>query len=146
MSPVTGAAGDFAEVKDVNANVVEYVSATGEVVPQFGLVLDVPNAVAVNTTLAGSASYVEVGAIAGAIVVTVPAASAVTPGHMLVINDGNGSVSSSATVAVKTPANGGKIGAVAANTNSTSAASYAFMNAAYSSIRLISDGTNWNPF
>ena len=75
-----------------------------------------------------------------------PASSAVTPSRVLVIVDGNGSVTSSATVAVKTPSGGGKIGAVSAATASTSAASYAFMNAAYESIRLISDGTNWLPF
>lgn len=146
--PVTGGTGDIAEVKDSQANVVEYISSTGEVVPQFGLVLDVPQAAVVaNTTLAGSASYVSVGAVTGAITLTLPAANAVTPGHMLVVNDGNGSVSSSATVSLKTATSAsGKIGAVAAGVASTSAAAYAFMNAAYSSVRLISDGTNWNPF
>lgn len=146
--PVTGGAGDISEVKDINANVVEFISSTGEVVPQFGLVLDVPNAAVVaNTTLAGSASYVEVGAITGAITLTLPAANAVTAGHMLVVNDGNGSISSSATVALKTATSAaGKIGAVAAGVASTSAASYAFLNAAYTGVRLISDGTNWNPF
>lgn len=146
MSPTPGAAGDFAEVKDSNANVDDYISSTGEFVEQAGLVLGLPQSFTATGTVPSSASYVEVGAISGAITLTLPAASAETAGHVLVINDGNGAVSSSATVAVKTPAAGGKIGAVAANTASTSAASYAFMQAAYSSIRLISDGTNWNPF
>ena len=145
--PQAGAAGDYAEVKDSQANVATYVSSTGEFVPQFGFCLDgTPYSVTTTSTLPTSASFVEVGAIAAAIVLTIPAANAVTAGRVLVIADGNGSVSSSATVAVKTPAAGGKIGAVAANTNSTSAASYAFMNAAYESMRLISDGTNWLPF
>lgn len=144
--PTAGGASDYQEFKDSNANVMGYFSSTGEFVPNYGLCLDgTPFAVTANATVPASASYVEVGAIAAAITLTLAAANAVTPGHLLTIGDGNGSISSSATVAVKTPASGGKIGAVAANTASTSAASYAFLNAAWTTIRLISDGTNWNP-
>ena len=144
--PTSGAAGDFAETKDVNANVDEYFSAAGELVEQYGLVLGTPQTYTANAVIPASASNVEIGAVAGAISLTLPAASAVTPGHVLTIHDGNGSVSSSATVGLITPAGGGKIGNVSAATSSTSAASYAFLNAAYTGLRLISNGTNWNPW
>jgi hypothetical protein len=145
--PVTGPVGDFGEQKDVNANVDEYFSAAGELVEQFGFVLGNPQTIATSAaTIPASASNVEIGAVGVAVALTLPAASAVTPGHILLISDANGSVSSSATVSVQTPAGGGKIGAVAAATASTSAASYAFLNAAYTSLRLKSNGTNWNPW
>jgi len=143
--PTPGGAGDFAEVKDVSANVDTFVSATGEFVEQYGLVLGTPQTYTSNSVIPASATNVEIGAIAGAIVLTLPAASAVTPGHILSIHDGNGSVSSSATVGMITPTGGGKIGNVSAATSSTSAASYAFLNAPYTGSLLISNGTNWNP-
>lgn len=144
--PTAGGINDYQEFKDVNANVVAYVSANGEFVTQFGQSVGPMTPVTTTSTIPSSASTVQVGAIAGAITLTLPAASSVTPGRELVINDGNGSISSSATVALKTPASGGKIGGVAANTASTSAAPYAFINAAWGAVRLISDGVNWNPF
>lgn len=146
MSPTAGGVGDVAEVKDINANVSTYVSSAGEFVPQYGLVLGPPLAVTANTTVPASASYVVVKAITGAITLTLPAANAVTPGHLMTIGDGNGSISSSATVATQTATSAsGKIGGVAAGSASTSAASYAFLNAAWTTLRLISDGVNWNP-
>lgn len=144
--PQTGGTGDFAEVKDSNANVDTYVSAAGEFVEQFGLVLGNAQTFSASGTIPSSASNVEIGTISGAIALTVPSASAVSAGHLLSIRDANGTVSSSATVSLQTPSGGGKIGAVAANTASTSAASYAFLNSAYSAVRIISNGTNWNPF
>ncbi len=142
----TGAAGDIGEVKDVNANVDEYFSAAGELVEQAGLVLGLPLSIATSAaTIPASASNVEI-ASAVSVALVIPAASAVTAGHLLSIRDANGTLSSSATCSVATPASGGKIGAVAANTASTSAASYAFINSAYGSMRLISNGTNWNAF
>jgi len=144
--PTTGGAGDYSETKDSQANVVEYTSSLGEQVIQSGLVLGLPQSFTASGAVPSSASNVEIGAISGAITLTLPAASAVTAGHVLTVHDSNGSVSSSATVALQTPASGGKIGAVAANTPSTSAAAYAFLNAAYTGVRLISNGTNWNPW
>lgn len=143
--PTSGGTGDFAEVKDTSANVLGYYSSTGEFVEQYGLVLGTPQTYTANSVIPASASNVEIGAISGAIVLTLPAASAVTAGHILAIHDGNGSVSSSATVGMITPTSGGKIGNVSAATSSTSAASYAFLNAAYTGTLLISNGTNWNP-
>jgi hypothetical protein len=145
--PQAGAAGDYSETKDSQANVVEYESSTGELVEQAGLVLGLPQTYTANATVPASATNVEIGAISGAITLTLPAAGLVTAGHILTIHDGNGSVSSSATVALQTPSSAsGKIGGVAAGSASTSAASYAFLNAAYTGVRLISNGTNWNPF
>ncbi|HEV2346454.1 MAG TPA: hypothetical protein VGS97_20310 [Actinocrinis sp.] len=144
--PTSGAAGDLFEQRDVNANVDTYVSATGELVEQYGLVLGTPQTYTANAVIPVSASNVEIGAIAGAISLTLPAASAVTAGHLLSISDANGSVSSSATVGLITPTGGGKIGNVSAATSSTSAASYAFLNSAYGALRLKSNGTNWNPW
>jgi len=143
--PTPGGAGDFAETKDTSANVDTYVSATGEFVEQYGLVLGTPQTFTASGTVPSSASNVEIGAISGAVILTLPAASAVTAGHILAIHDGNGSVSSSATVAMVTPTGGGKIGNVSAATCSTSAASYAFLNSPYTGTLLISNGTNWNP-
>lgn len=145
--PVTGGAGDYAEVKDSQANVDQYTSSIGEEVEQFGMVFGAPFSVTANATVPASATTVEVGAIAGAITLTLPAAQVVTPGHILYVHDSNGSISSSATVALQTPTSAsGKIGGVTAGAASTSAASYAFLNAAWTSLRLISNGTNWNPF
>ena len=148
--PVTGGAGDISEIKDSQANVVEYISSTGELVSQYGISIDSAPTVVTGSgaaTIPSSASWVEIGAITGAVTLTLPAASAVTPGHVLYVTDGNGSVSSSATVAVKTATSAsGKIGGVAAGSTSTSANTYAFMQAAYSAIHLLSDGTNWSPF
>lgn len=144
--PQAGGVGDIAEVKDVGANVDTYVSSAGEFVEQYGLVLGNPQTYAANAVIPASASNVEIGAVTGAITLTLPAANLVTPGHLLSISDANGSVSSSATVALITPTSGGKIGNVSAATSSTSAASYAFLNAAYTALRLKSNGTNWNPW
>lgn len=144
--PTAGGASDYQEFKDVNANVMAYFSSGGEFVTQYGQCAGPITVVTATGSIPSSASSVQVGAIAAAITLTLPAANAVTPGRELIINDGNGSISSSATVALKTPVGGGKIGGVANNTASTSAAAYAFMNAAWSGIRLQSDGTNWNPF
>lgn len=145
--PVSGGAGDYAEVKDSQANVDQYTSSIGEEVEQFGMVFGAPLAVAANATIPASATTVEVGAVSGAITLTLPAASSVTAGHILYVHDANGSISSSATVALQTPSSAsGKIGGVAAGSASTSAASYAFLNAPWTSLRLISNGTNWNPF
>jgi hypothetical protein len=149
--PQAGGTNDFAEVRDVNGNVLAYTSQFGETVLQNGLALGNPFLVGgANATIPASASLVQtnVAVASGGIVLTVPSASAsnLTPGHVLVIQDANGNASASNTIAVKTPVGGGKIGAVANNTASTSAASYAFINSAYGSIRLITDGTNWNPF
>jgi len=144
--PTAGGINDYQEFKDSNANVLAYFSSAGEFVTQFGAVQGPVTPVTTTSTIPSSASSVSIGAISGAITLTLPAASSVTAGRDLVINDGNGSISSSATVALKTPLGGGKIGAVAANTASTSAAPYAFINAAWGSVRLMSDGTNWNPF
>jgi hypothetical protein len=145
MTPTPGAAGDIGEQKDVNANVLEYFSAAGENVDQYGFALT-PLTISATGSVPSSASNVEIGTISAAIALTIPAASAVTPGHILSIHDVNGSVSSSATVSLQTPTSGGKIGAVVAATASTSAAAYAFMNSAYGSLRIVSNGTNWNPF
>lgn len=145
--PQTGQTGDIAETKDVNADVVTYVSPLGELVEQYGLVLGNPQTFTASGTVPSSASNVEIGAISGAIALAIPAASAVSAGHVLYISDANGSVSSSATVSLSTPSSAsGKIGAVAAGVASTSAASYAFLNAPYTSLRIKSNGTNWNPF
>jgi hypothetical protein len=144
--PQAGAAGDVGEQKDVNANVLEYFSAAGEVVEQFGLALAPFSVASSAATIPASASNVEIGAVGVATVLTIAAASGVTPGHVLLIHDAAGSVSGSATVSVQTPTGGGKIGGVAAATASTSAAAYAFMNSAYGSLRLVSNGTNWNPW
>lgn len=144
--PQTGGAGDYAEVKDVSANVDEYTSAAGEFVEQAGLVLGLPQTFTGNGVVPASASNVEIGTISGPMYLTIPSASAVTAGHLLSIRDANGTVSSSATVGLLTPSGGGKIGNVSAATSSTSAASYAFLNSAYSAVRIISNGTNWNPF
>lgn len=146
MSPTSGGAGDIAEVKDINANVLGYYSAAGEFVEQYGLVLGTPQTFTGNGTIPASASNVEIGSISGPMYLTVPSASAVTPGHLLSISDSAGTVSSSATVGLLTPTGGGKIGNVSAATSSTSAASYAFLNSAYGALRLKSNGTNWNPF
>lgn len=147
---VLGAAGDFAETKDSNANVDSYTSAIGEEVTQFGFALGNPFlfGAAATATVPATVSLAQTNAAAAAsgVVLTLPGANAVNVGHILIIQDANGGVTSSNTVAVKTPAGGGKVGAVANNTASTSAASYAFINSAYGSIRLASDGTNWNPF
>ena len=144
--PTAGGTNDYQEFKDVNANVLAYFSSAGEFVTQYASAQGPVTLVTTTSTVPTSASLVSVGAIAAAITLTLPAANTVTPGRELVINDGNGSISSSATVALKTPASGGKIGGVAANTASTSAAPYAFINAAWGAVRLVSDGTNWNPF
>ena len=148
--PVTGGAGDISEVKDSQANVAEYISAAGELVAQYGICFDstpFPVTGSGAVTVPASASWVEVGAITGAVTLTLPAAGAVTPGRAMMITDGNGSISSSATVALKTATSAsGKIGGVAAGSASTSAAAYAFINAAYGAVRLMSDGTNWSPF
>lgn len=144
--PTPGAAGDFSEVKDVNANVLGYYSAAGEFVEQYGLVLGTPQTYTANAVIPASASNVEIGTLSAAISLTLPAATAVTAGHLLSIHDANGTVSSSATVSLITPTSGGKIGNVAAATSSTSAAGYAFLNAAYTGLKLVSNGVNWNPF
>lgn len=143
--PTAGADGDYAEVKDNNANVLSYHSSIGEFVAQYGLALGAPTTFTANGAVPAAESNVEIGTIAASIALTLPAASAVTPGHILSIRDANGTVSSSATVSLQTPTAGGKIGAVSAATASTSAASYAFMNASYAALRLISNGTNWGP-
>ena len=144
--PTAGGASDYQEFKDSQANVLAYFSSAGELVTQFGQCVGPITVVTATGSIPSSASSVQVGAIAAAITLTLPAANSVTPGRELTITDGNGSISSSATVALKTPASGGKIGGVSANTASTSAAPYAFINAAWGAVRLISDGTNWNPF
>jgi hypothetical protein len=146
---VQGGTNDFAEIKDSNGNVLVYVSQNGEFVVQTGFVQGSPFPFgAANATIPASAACAMSNAAiaASGIQLTLPSASSVTPGRELVIQDAFGGATASNTIAVKTPASGGKIGAVAANTASTSAASYAFVNAAYGSIRLTSDGTNWNPF
>ena len=97
--PQAGAAGDYSETKDSQANVVEYESSTGETVEQAGMVFGLPQTFTANGTIPASATNVEVGAISGAITLTLPAASAVTAGHLLMISDTNGTASSSATVA-----------------------------------------------
>lgn len=145
----SGGTNDFAEIKDVNGNVLAYVSQFGEFVVQNGLTLGNPFGVSGNATVPASASLVQTnGALSASAVLTIPSASAsnLTPGHVLVIQDAQGTVTSSNTIAVQTPAGGGKIGAVSAATPSTSANSYAFINSAYGSIRLVTNGTNWNPF
>lgn len=143
--PTSGGVGDFAEIKDSSANVDSYVSAAGEYVTQYGFAV-VPLTVSATGALPTSASNVEVGTIAAAVTLTLPAAGAVTPGHVLWVHDVNGTVSSSATVALQTASSAsGKIGGVAAGSASTSAAAYAFLNSAYSAVRLVSNGTNWNP-
>lgn len=144
--PTAGGTGDFAETKDVSANVLGYFSAAGEFVEQYGLVLGTPQTFTANGVIPASASNVEIGSFGSSFYLTLPAASAVTAGHLLSISDANGSVSSSATVGLLTPTAGGKIGNVSAATSSTSAASYAFLNSAYGALRLKSNGTNWNPF
>lgn len=146
MSPVTGPAGDIGEQKDVNANVLEYFTAAGELVETSGFALTPYTVSSSAATIPASASNVEIGAVGVATSLTIAAASAVNPGHILLVHDAAGSVSGSATVSLQTPAGGGKIGAVAAATASTSAAAYAFLNSSYGSLRLVSNGTNWNPW
>jgi hypothetical protein len=147
--PQSGGTNDFAETKDVNANVLGYYSQFGEYVAQSGLVLGNPFLFSGNATVPASASLAQTNAsLSASAVLTLPDAGTVTAGHVLVIQDAAGGATSSNTIAVKTPTGGktSKIGGVSNNTASTSAASYAFINSAYGSIRLASDGTNWNPF
>lgn len=145
MSPlITNDGTAIDETKDINANAVHYTSATGEMVTQFGLAIGGAGGRfpvgASNATVPATASvvYTNASVAASGIVLTIPAASAVTPGRLILFKDEFGGATSSNTITVETPVGGGKIDATAAGSP------LVVINAAYGSWKMYSDGTNWH--
>ena len=144
MNALAGGVGDYAEVKDINANVAQYTSATGEEVAQMGFCLGGAGGRfgvgASNASIPATASVVYTNATVAAsgVVLTLPAASAVTPGRLILFKDENGTATASNTLAVQTPTGGGTIDGTAAATK------LVIVNSAYGMWKAYSDGTNWH--
>ncbi len=123
MSPTAGGAGDENEVKDKAADVVEYVSATGEVVAAYGLAIGGAAGrfgVGANATETAPANvsviYSSASIRSGGVVVTLPGAQTLTPGRLIAVVDENGSSTTGNLINIVTPTGGGTIDGTAQGT------------------------------
>lgn len=146
MASTPGVSGDENEIKDRSADVVEYVSPSGELVAQYGLAVGGAagrfgvGAAATATAPANvSVIYSNAAIRSGGVVVTIPAANSVTPGRVIVVADENGSSTTGNLISIVTPAGGGTIDGTAQGT-----AVAATTTTAHSSSAWYSDGaTGW---
>ncbi len=143
--PTAGAAGDSNEIKDKSANVVEYVSPTGELVAQYGLSLGGAAGrfgVGANATETApsnvSVIYSNATIRSGGVVVTIPAANAVTPGRLIAVVDENGSSTTGNLISIVTPTGGGTIDGTAQGTPVAATTTTARSTSVW-----MSNGTNW---
>lgn len=145
MPPTAGASGDRNELKDQFGNVDDFLSSNGEWVAQYGLSIGgsagrfgIGSGATATMPSTASVAYTSATVATNGVTITLPNASAVTPGRLVIVKDENGTATGTNVIKVVTGTGGGAIDGTAQGTPVTA------VNAAYGVARYYSDGTNWH--